>query len=81
VSWGFYVAYEPIASSGDSFDVPGLIDRVSKGVPQPLYGGVDTVIEFDDRVVRPQALPDVLPRDNFAWRFEEHPENLERLLL
>jgi hypothetical protein len=39
------------------------------------------MIEFDDRVVAPQACPDVLPGDHFPGRFEEHPQDLERLLL
>jgi len=76
-----YVSYEPITPPGDSFDIPRLIGRVSKSVPQPLYGGVDTVVKFNDRVVRPQTFLDVLPGDYFTRRFEEHSQDLERLLL
>ena len=39
------------------------------------------MIEFDDRVVRPETLLDVLARDHFTLRFEEHLQDLEWLLL
>jgi hypothetical protein len=51
--WRFYICYEPVTSAGDGFDIPWLIGRVPKGIPQPLYRSVDTVIEFNNRVVRP----------------------------
>jgi len=76
-----HISYESIAPPGDGFDISRLISRVSKDIPQPLYCCVDTMIEFDDRVVRPQAFSDVLPGYDFSRRFKEHLKDLERLLL
>jgi hypothetical protein len=39
------------------------------------------MIELDNGVVGPQALPNLLARDDFAGGFEKHSEDLERLLL
>jgi len=39
------------------------------------------MIEFNDRIVRPQSLSDVLSRDHFTGRFEKQAKDLERLLL
>ena len=39
------------------------------------------MIELNDRAVRPKSLPDVFARDDFTWGFEEHPQDLEGLLL
>jgi hypothetical protein len=39
------------------------------------------MIELYDGVVRPKALPNLVTRDHFTGRLEEHSKNLERLLL
>ena len=39
------------------------------------------MIELDNRFVRPKSISKLLARDYLAGGFEEHSQNLERLLL
>src|SRR5258708_23181631 len=48
-----HLAEETVASAGQSLDVAGPLGRFSESIPQPLYRGVDAVIELDNRGGRP----------------------------
>ena len=52
-----------------------------KRVPQSIHRGIDTMIELDNRIVRPEAFPNLLARNHFPGRFEQHPEYLKGLIL
>jgi hypothetical protein len=75
------LAYEAITLPGNSLDIARIIGRISQGVPQSPYRGVDAMVELDNGLVRPEALPNLLARDYFAGRFEKHLQDLEGLLL
>jgi hypothetical protein len=70
-----------IAQPDEGLDIARVIGRLTQRIPQPLDCRVDIVIELDNGLVRPQALPNLLTRDYFARGFEEHLEYLNRLLL
>jgi hypothetical protein len=70
-----------IASPGDCLDIARLVGRVPQSVPQSPYRDANAVIELDNRIVRPEALPNLFARDHFARGFEQHSEYLERLRL
>ena len=72
---------EAIAAPRERFDIPGPLGGVAQRIPQPFHSGVDTVIELDDHAVRPKALPDVFACHDLAGGFQEHMQDLERLLL
>jgi hypothetical protein len=72
---------EAVALPGDGLDISRAIGRVPQSAPQSPYRGVDTKIEFDYGLVRPEALANLLARNNFARGFEQHLEDLEGLLL
>jgi hypothetical protein len=76
-----HLAYEAIPSPGKGLDVTRLAGRVPQDVAQSFHCGINTMVELDDDVVRPEAFPNLLACDDFAWRFEQHPEDQERLLL
>jgi hypothetical protein len=54
---------------------------VAERGPQPFDRRVQSGIERDERVRRPQALVQFLARDDFAGPIEECQEHLERLAL
>ena len=62
-------------------DVPRPFRRVPERVAQAPDCGANAVIEFDDRVVGPQAFANVLAGNHFTRRLEEHLENSKGLLL
>jgi hypothetical protein len=46
-----------------------------------LHGRIDAVVELDYRVVGPELVADLLAQDYLARTFQQHPEDLERLVL
>jgi hypothetical protein len=76
-----YLTYEAIALPGEGLYIARVIGGVPQSVPQSSYRGIDTLIELDNRLVRPEALPNLLPRNYVSGGFEKHSQDLERLLL
>jgi hypothetical protein len=44
-------------------------------------GGVQAVVEIDERVGGPEAVTELLPRDHFARPFEKNLKNVKRAVL
>jgi len=87
--WGFFnrwfrrsdVSDETIAALGDSFDETGMIGGVFEGVAEFVYPFVETVVVVNERVVRPQALAELVASNDLARMFEKQGQNLEWLVL
>ena len=62
-------------------DEPRIVGVVAERRAQPLDRGVQAVLEIDERPGRPQALPQLFTRHDFARTIEHHRENFERLIL
>ena len=58
-----------------------MIGIIAERGAQALDGGVQAVLEIDERPLRPQTVPEIVPRDDVARVFEHEAKNLERLLL
>src|SRR5215471_812147 len=71
---------ESIAPPRQGLDISRLIRSVPQCVTQSLYSGVDAVIEFDDGGIRPEASPYLVAGHHVSLPFEQHPQDLERLL-
>src|ERR1700676_5578754 len=72
---------ETISPARHGFDEPGILRRISKGVPQAANGGVQAVIEIDEGIRRPEPLAQLLAGHDFAGLLQKLREYLERLLL
>ena len=72
---------EPIATPRDGLDERRVVRIVAERSAQAFDGGVQAVLEVDERAVGPETLPQLVARDDVAGPLEHQPENLERLLL
>ena len=72
---------EPVSTPRQRFHEPGIVRIVTERGAEPLHGGVQAVVEVDERAVRPQAAAQLLARDHVARALEHHLEDFERLFL
>jgi len=72
---------EAVAAAGDCFDVTGLIGGVAEGGAEAIDGGAEAVVELDKGVVAPDALAQLVARDDLAGVFEEGEQDFEGLIL
>jgi hypothetical protein len=63
------------------FDEPLAPGSVPERATQTPHGGVQSVLEIDERAVRPETLPQLAARDDLAGPFQQHREDRERLTL
>jgi hypothetical protein len=61
-----------VTASRKSFDITRSPSFVSQGFAEALHRVVDTLIEFNESIGRPQALLKFFPCDELARFFEEH---------
>jgi hypothetical protein len=72
---------EAISVARDRLDEVRRVGRISQRVAQPLDGSVQAVLEVDERVVAPEATPEILAGDDLAGRLEQRDEDGEWLIL
>ena len=60
---------------------PRIIRVVAERGTQPFDGGVQAVLEIDERPCRPQTLAKLFTRHDFARMLQHQRENFERLIL
>src|SRR5687767_10203346 len=72
---------ESISPPGQCFDVLRRVRGIAKRLPHLLDRGVQAVLEIDEGVRFPQAIPQFLARGNLAGMLEERGEDLPRLVL
>jgi hypothetical protein len=77
----FYLTHEPVAFARNGFHKAGSIRGVAKAFPQARNGGVQAVIEVDERVRRPETQPELFSSYDLARLFQQHAQNAERLFL
>jgi hypothetical protein len=58
----------------------GSISRIAQRLSQSVHRRADAVLEFDDRIVGPQPLAQLLAGYNLAWSLKQYKENSKRLL-
>jgi len=72
---------EAIAAPGEGLNEPRVGRRVPECLPQLVDGGIEAVIEVDERVGRPQRLAELLPGHDLVGPRQERDEDPERPLL
>ena len=72
---------EAVAAPVQRFDEARPLGVVAEHGAQPLDGGVEAVLEVDERAVRPQPVAQLVARQQFARMFEHHRQHGERLIL
>jgi hypothetical protein len=53
----------------------------AESVAKPIDGVIQTVVEINERVVRPELLAEFIACDHVAGMFQQHGQNLKRLVL
>ena len=72
---------EAVAAPRQSLDVAGFLGRIGQDVAQLLDGAVQTGIEVNKSVCRPEFLTEFLARNYVAGMLEQKREYLEGLVL
>ena len=67
--------------AGDSFDEAWIVWTVTQGFAQALDRVIQSLIEINERVSRPDSPSELLPRDDLARMFQQHLQKMEGLLL
>jgi hypothetical protein len=68
---------ETVPASWHRFDEPRLIGGVTERVSQPIHDRVQTVLEIDERAVRPEPLTQLLTRDDVPRPLQQQREDLD----
>jgi hypothetical protein len=71
---------EAVSDAGNGFDVAGGVCRVAESVAKLLDGLVQSVIEVDENVGRPEALTELFTSDDVSGRFEQDRQEAKGLL-
>lgn len=74
-------ADETIAAAWDGFDVTRSVGVVTQHATEFLDGGVEGVVEIDERVLGPDALAKLFASNQYSRFFEKRRQYLERLTL
>src|SRR5262245_42764037 len=64
-----------------SLDESRIIGIVSQCRAQPFYGGIEAVLEVDERACRPQPLAQLFSCNHLARPIEHHRQDFEWLIL
>jgi hypothetical protein len=73
--------HKAIATPGKGFNEAGILGRITDSFAEALDGVVQPGFEVDERVGRPEALPEFLSRYDLTGIFQQDLENLEGLFL
>src|SRR5262249_4601360 len=76
-----HIGEEAVPAPSNGLDEPRARRRIAERLPDPVDGFVYPVVEIDGGVGGPQAVSKLFPGDGFARSFEQHYQNLKRLLL
>jgi hypothetical protein len=72
---------ETIPAARQRFDEPRGVSRVAEGIAQPFDRGVQTVLEIDEGLPRPETGAQLLACNELSGLFKQDCEDLKRLLL
>ena len=75
------IANEAISSSSKRLNEDGRFRRFAQRIAQPLDGGIQTVIEVDEGVRRPELAAQFLSGNHFSRPFKQRRQHLQRLFL
>jgi hypothetical protein len=77
----FHGNQETVAELGHGLDELGALDRVSQYLSQLFHGRVDSMLEVNEGIARPQSDTQLLASNDSSFDRQQQAENLERLLL
>jgi hypothetical protein len=72
---------ETITATMQGFNETWSLDRIAQRSPELCNRDVDGMVKIAEAFLRPDPVPQFLPRDYFAWVLQESSENLKWLLL
>jgi hypothetical protein len=72
---------EAIPCARQRFDIAGILGGVAESNAETIRRCVEPLLEIDEDVGRPQALPQFFPGYELAWPFEQGLEHLKRFAL
>src|ERR1700687_2210750 len=72
---------EAIPSSSKRLNEDGRLSRFAERITQPFDSGIQTMIEVDEGVRRPELAAQFLSGNHFSRSFKQRRQNLQRLFL
>jgi hypothetical protein len=72
---------EAISSSSECLNEDGCLRRFAERITQPFDGGIQTMIEVDEGVRRPELAAQFLSGNYFSRSFKQRRQNLQWLFL
>ena len=69
---------EPVTTPREGLDVTGGLGRVAQRLPQLPHRRVEAVVEVDERVRRPELLPQLLSGHHLARALQEQGQQVEK---
>jgi hypothetical protein len=74
-------SYEAVSTSRDGLNEDGPLRRFAQSVAQPLDGGIQTMIEVNKGVRRPEFVAQFLSSNQLSRPFQERRQYLKGLFL
>jgi hypothetical protein len=73
------VSDKPIPASRQGFHKARIVRLIAQCVSQSINARVQSMLEIDKRIQRPQCRPQLIPSDQFPRVFQQHLQDLKRL--
>src|SRR5580704_1464079 len=77
----FRMHHEAVALAWHRLNIDRLLARIAKRLAQLVHRGIDVGVVIDVRLIRPEAQPQLFPRQHVALLFDEREQHLVHLAL
>lgn len=77
----FHGRNEPVAATGDCFNVAGSVSAIGKGVPEFAYRSVQAGLKIDKGIFGPEVFFQFFAGDHLTLSFGEEHQNAQGLFL
>src|SRR5918994_526964 len=74
-----YVRDEAVSPACDRLDEPRAVGRISQGLANLAYGGVDAGVHIHEDIFTPELIDDLGPRHQMPAALDEQDEQVHRL--
>ncbi len=81
LNWAIHVSDKPVTASRQCLYKPRRISGVTQDIAESQDCVIETHVKVHKSIRRPKLVAKLVPGNDFAGIFQQHNENLKRLLL
>jgi len=81
LNWAIHVSDKPVTASRQCLYKPRRISGVTQDIAESQDCVIETHVKVHKSIRRPKLVAKLVPGNDFARIFQQHNENLKRLLL